>query len=173
MPDPRLGPQDRAPLLAGAPLTPEEWRDLLARARRAGIPPGTRITAALARQLLTPEERPMGFHHSTYFAYGVHVNTPGHVWAEAEEHGKALGHHKEQCPDVGTLTAGGYDDDGLFLVTQSDEISLGEYAHVTPDTHPAEQLADWNRQLTAAADLLGIPADQLSAPGWFCVPDVS
>jgi hypothetical protein len=50
--------QDRAPLLAGAPLTPEAWLDLYDRARRAGIPPGTRITATLARQLMTPEERP-------------------------------------------------------------------------------------------------------------------
>jgi hypothetical protein len=162
-----------APLLAGTPLPPEAWRDLYARARRAGIPPGTRLTADHVRQLSTPEERPMGFHHSTYFAYGVHVDTPGRVWEESEEHDKALAQHKAQCPDVGTLTAGGYDDDGLFLVTQSDEIKLGEYAHVTPDTHPAEQLADWNRQLTEAADLLGIPADQLSDPGWFCVPDMS
>jgi hypothetical protein len=52
--------QDRAPLLAGAPLTPEAWRDLLAPARRAGIPPGTRITAALARQLLDTEQPPTG-----------------------------------------------------------------------------------------------------------------
>jgi hypothetical protein len=50
--------QDRAPLLAGAPLDAEAWRDLYDRARRAGIPPGTRITATLARQLMTPEERP-------------------------------------------------------------------------------------------------------------------
>jgi hypothetical protein len=58
MPDPRLGPPERAPLLAGAPLDDEAWRDLYDRARRARIPPGTRITADLARQLLTPEERP-------------------------------------------------------------------------------------------------------------------
>jgi hypothetical protein len=47
-----------APLLAGTPLPPEVWRDLYDRARRAGIPPGTRMTAELARRLLTPEERP-------------------------------------------------------------------------------------------------------------------
>jgi hypothetical protein len=57
MPDPRLT-EDGAPLLAGAPLDAEAWRDLYDRARRAGIPPGTRITATLARQLMTPEERP-------------------------------------------------------------------------------------------------------------------
>jgi hypothetical protein len=58
MPRARVTEPQRAPLLAGAPLTPEAWQDLYARNRRAGIPPGTRITAELARQLLTPEERP-------------------------------------------------------------------------------------------------------------------
>jgi hypothetical protein len=59
MPRPRVTKRG-TPLLAGTPLPPEAWRDLYDRARRAGIPPGTRLTADLARQLLDTEQPPTG-----------------------------------------------------------------------------------------------------------------
>jgi len=114
----------------------------------------------------------MGFTHSAYVAYGVHVTTSGPVRLASEQYDRALAQHKRQCPDVGPLTAGDYDHDRLFLVTQCYEVSLGTYDHITPQAHDIK-LADWNAQLRTAADLLGIPADQLSDPGWLCIPDVS
>ena len=118
----------------------------------------------------------MGMYHSTYFAYGVHIPLPDdvHPWAENDRLDEQLRTLREQCPDVGYLSAGNYDADELFLTTQCDEVALGTYKHVTPETVTAEQLADWNRQLAAAVHALGygdLPG--LGQPGWLCVPDLS
>lgn len=113
----------------------------------------------------------MGFHHSTYFAYGIHVKTDTYPWEEGERAEDVLKQHKATCPDVGHLSAGDYDRDMFFLVTKCDEVSLGKFEHVTPQTATAEQLADWDRQLIAAAMALGY-ADT-SAPGWLVVPDLA
>ena len=115
-------------------------------------------------------------YHSTYFAYGVHIPLPDdiHVWAETDRLDTELRALKDQCPDVGHLSAGNYDADELFLTTQCNEVALGTYIHVTPETVTAEQLAEWNRQLAIAVEALGY--DQLpglSGPGWLCVPDLS
>ncbi|MFJ8146956.1 hypothetical protein ACIQ6R_18040 [Streptomyces sp. NPDC096048] len=118
----------------------------------------------------------MGMYHSTYFAYGVHVPVPNgvHPWAENDRVNEQLIAVKEQCPDVGWLSAGNYDADELFLTTQCDEVSLGTFKHVTPETVTAEQLADWNRQLAIAVDALAYSTlPDLGAPGWLCVPDLS
>ncbi|MYY08811.1 hypothetical protein GT204_07815 [Streptomyces sp. SID4919] len=112
----------------------------------------------------------MGFHHSTYFAYGTHIPT-SHAWDEADRIDTVLARVWDICPAVGHLTAGDYDRDRLFLVTHSTEVSLGAYEHVTPDAYPPEQIADWTRQIAAAADALGYTA--LAAPGWLVVPDLS
>jgi hypothetical protein len=109
--------------------------------------------------------------HSTYFAYGVNVSTTEPAWAEAERLDKALTPLADRCPDVGYLTAGDYDRDRVFLTTQCDEVDLGDYKHVTPETVTPEQLADWDRQLAVAVAELGY-ADSTPA-GWLCVPDLS
>lgn len=116
----------------------------------------------------------MGMDHSTYFAYGVHIPISEYAWEETERLDKELTPLADQCPDVGYLTAGDYDADRLFLVTKSDEVKLGTFEHVTPNTVTPEQIADWNRQLATAVHALGY-ADlpDLDAPGWLCVPDVS
>lgn len=116
----------------------------------------------------------MGMYHSTYFGYGILIPVDGPPWQEAERLEEELKKLKDQCPDVGYLQAGNYDDDMTFLVTTSDEIDLGTYKFVSPETHSAEHLADWDRQLATAIDALGYrekigPA----SPGWLCVPDLS
>ncbi|WP_424862121.1 hypothetical protein [Streptomyces sp. MMS24-I29] len=114
----------------------------------------------------------MGFHHSTYFAYGLRIPTAAHPWAETDRIDTALATVKFLCPDVGHLTAGAYDRDMLFLVTECDEVGLGTYGRATTAT--AEQRADWDRQLAQAVDHLGYGhIRDLDAPGWICVPDVS
>lgn len=115
----------------------------------------------------------MGFSRSTYFAYGVHVPIDGPAWEEGDRVQTELQRIKASggCPDVGYLTAGNYDADMLFLVTRSDEVDLGTFEHVTPQTATADQLADWDRQLIAAAMALGYT--DTSAPGWLVVPDLS
>lgn len=118
----------------------------------------------------------MGFSHSTYFAYGVHVESSNeYADRRADRIGKALTEHPDRTrfPDVGTLTAGDYDDNHLFLVTECAEIPLGGFAHVIPQAHTVEQAAEWTRQLTEAANVLGIPPEQRSEAGWLCIPDVS
>jgi len=117
----------------------------------------------------------MGMYHSTYFAYGVHVPPieGKYAWAEAEHVEAELPQHKEQSPDVGYLTAGDYDEDFLFLTTECTEVDLGQWEHVTPQSHTPERLADWDRQLAAAVEALGYSDRDVSAPGWLCIPDLS
>ena len=116
----------------------------------------------------------MGFWRSTYFAYGLEVPAAGAPWQAAEHLEAELPKIKEQCPDVGFLQAGDHDQDMTFLVTKSEEIELGTYEVVRPDTVTDEQRADWDRQLIAACEALGFATgpDQ-KGPGWICVPDLS
>ncbi|MEU2120023.1 hypothetical protein ABZ567_31300 [Streptomyces sp. NPDC016459] len=114
----------------------------------------------------------MGMYHSTYFAYGLRIPLDVHPWTETDRIDAELGAVKSQCPDVGHLSAGDYDRDMLFLVTQSDEIALGEYGRAALAT--PEQRADWDRQLRTAVDHLGYGHPQdLEEPGWLCIPDLS
>ena len=50
---------------------------------------------------------------------------------------------------------------------------VGKWEHVTPQSHTAEQLAAWDRQLSDAVDLLGYGDRAVSAPGWLCIPDLA
>lgn len=114
----------------------------------------------------------MGMYHSTYFAYGIHIPTGDRpAWEESERADTELPKIKAGCPDVGHLSAGDYDRDMFFLVTKSTEVDLGGFEHVTPQTATPEQIAEWDRQLIAAAMALGYT--DTSAPGWLVVPDCS
>lgn len=113
----------------------------------------------------------MGMYHSTYFAYGVHVDVS--TYGESERIDEELRKHRDQLPNVGFLMAGNYDDDQLFLTTACTEVGLGKWEHVTPHSHTAEQMDTWNRQLAAAVEALGYGDRAVSAPGWLCVPDLS
>lgn len=113
----------------------------------------------------------MGYYHSTYFAYGLHVSVEGPAWEESERAETELPKIKDRCPDIGHLEAGDYDRDHFFLVTKCSSVDLGKFEHVTPQTASPEQIADWDRQLIAAAMSLGYT--DTSAPGWFVVPDLS
>lgn len=116
----------------------------------------------------------MGYSHSTYFAYGLKIPTTSYPWQTAEHLETELPKLKDKCPDVGFLQAGDYDEDMTFLVTKSEEISLGSYELVTPDNLTDEQRANWDRQLYAAVEALGHrDAPDLTKPGWICIPDVS
>ncbi|MEV5977539.1 hypothetical protein [Streptomyces sp. NPDC052114] len=116
----------------------------------------------------------MGYYHSAYFAYGIHIpmNSQAAAWAEAERMDEALATVKDRCPDVGHLSAGDYDRDRLFLVTKCDEVALGEYGRASTAT--AEQRANWDLQLVNAVQALGYGENtELEPPGWLCVPDLS
>ncbi|MFH9413991.1 hypothetical protein [Streptomyces rochei] len=116
----------------------------------------------------------MGYYHSTYFAYGIHIPLPDGTpaWTETDRIDTELTKLKDRCPDVGHLEAGHYDADMVFLVTKADTIPLGQYGRASTAT--AEQRANWDLQLANAVHALGysnIP--DLDAPGWICVPDLS
>lgn len=113
----------------------------------------------------------MGMYHSTYFAYGFRIPDDGAPWQLADRIDAELAKLKDQCPEVGHLQAGDYDRDMTFLVTKSDEVDLGEYKTVTPETATGEQYAAWNAQLAAAGAALGI--EEIPVPGWLVVPDLS
>ncbi|MFJ4703166.1 hypothetical protein ACIP5N_33950 [Streptomyces sp. NPDC088768] len=113
----------------------------------------------------------MGYYHSTYFAYGVHIPTDSSAWEEEERITEVLKPLKDRCPDVRTLSAGDYDRNMLFLVTESTEIDLGDYGRTSSAT--AEQHAAWDAQLAAAVEALGYGDRRLEAAGWLCVPDLS
>ncbi|MFD8075847.1 hypothetical protein ACFV3E_24720 [Streptomyces sp. NPDC059718] len=113
----------------------------------------------------------MGMSHATYFAYGIHVTTDRYPWEESEHADEELPKIKDHCPDVRTLSAGDYDRDFFFLVTKSHEVKLGTFEHITPQTATPFQIANWDRQLLAAAIALGYTST--SAPGWLAVPDCS
>ncbi|WP_432164903.1 hypothetical protein [Streptomyces sp. bgisy031] len=116
----------------------------------------------------------MGYYHSAYFAYGIHipVDSQAAAWAEGERLDEELKNHKKRCPDVGHLSAGDYDRDRLFLVTKSDEIPLGQYGRASSATR--EQHANWDLQLAHAIQALGYgDRADLEAPGWICIPDLS
>ncbi|WP_329622944.1 hypothetical protein OG357_23045 [Streptomyces sp. NBC_01255] len=126
----------------------------------------------ITRPRRRPRSTPMGYYHSTYFAYGLHIPLDAHPWTETDRIDTALATVKDQCPEVGHLTAGDYDRDRLFLVTKSDEIALGKYGRVMPST--PEQRADWDRQLRTAVDHLGYGhLRDLAEPTWLCIPDLS
>lgn len=113
----------------------------------------------------------MGFSRSTYFAYGIRINTDQYAWEEADHAETELPKIKSACPDLGHLSAGDYDQDDFFLVTRCNTVELGTFIHVTPQTATPERIADWDRQLIAAAMALGYT--DTSAPGWLVVPDCS
>jgi hypothetical protein len=114
----------------------------------------------------------MGYYHSTYFAYGLRIPIDAHPWTETDRIDAELATLKAECPDVGHLTAGDYDRDMLFLVTESDEIALGKYGRAMSAT--PEKCADWDRQLRNAVDQLGYGhLRDLEEPGWICIPDLS
>ncbi|MFB7917067.1 hypothetical protein [Streptomyces sp. NPDC056061] len=79
-------------------------------------------------------EHPVGFRHSAYFTYGVHIPlTERTSVGEAVHHIDPVSHTtNRQDDDVGHLTAGNYDD-GLFLVTKCTRIEFSSYEHVTAD----------------------------------------
>ncbi|MFE6225445.1 hypothetical protein [Streptomyces sp. NPDC057854] len=114
----------------------------------------------------------MGYYHSTYFAYGLRIPTEAHPWHEADRIDTVLATVKDRCPNVSHLQAGDYDRDMLFLVTQANEIPLGQYGRATLAT--AEQRANWDTQLANAIHALGYAQHpDLEAPGWICIPDLS
>lgn len=118
----------------------------------------------------------MGMSTSAYHFYGV--NVPADQWlerwasAEGERLDVAISAVKDQAPDVGWLTAGGYDRDMLFLCIRqegvSTEVELGTFKVVRPSVSPDP---GWDAQLLAVVQSMGYR--QTGAPGWITVPDVS
>lgn len=118
----------------------------------------------------------MGFSTSAYHFYGVHI--PKDQWSndwagsEAEMIDHAIKAVKDDAPDVRHLTAGGYDDDMLFLCIRqegvSTEVKLGTFRHVAEDD---VQNSGWDEQLFAVVQAMGYR--KTGRPGWITVPDVS
>jgi hypothetical protein len=106
----------------------------------------------------------MGMFYSAYLAYGVRVPDTDPDRLEEALKGQPEG------SDVGYLTAGNYDDDMTFLVTECTSADLGSVETVTPQQATPEQYAAWDAQLRAAATELGVKP--LSEPGWLLIPDL-
>ena len=120
----------------------------------------------------------MGFSHSTYFFYGVHVPRERYVTdsqhRETELLGAAIKSLNDPTKALGYITAGDYDQDELFLVTVPDgrdcEVDLGTFTVTHPHTD-AGLIPEWDRLL---ANLIGVVGyEGLAEPGWIVVPDLS
>ncbi|AKA61744.1 hypothetical protein SEA_MAIH_6 [Streptomyces phage Maih] len=117
----------------------------------------------------------MGFSHSTYHAFGVHVPADqyqtGHLQSECEWLDAVI-KHTEGLDNrlLGHLSAGDYDRDQLFLtaheVGEFLEVNLGSFAVLAEVdvTGRAEAI----KALAEAAGYTG-----LSEPGWLVIPDCS
>ncbi|ATN93746.1 hypothetical protein SEA_ABT2GRADUATEX2_6 [Streptomyces phage Abt2graduatex2] len=117
----------------------------------------------------------MGFDHSTYHGFGVHVPRDryqtGHIQSECEWLDAVIKHTKGLPPGLlGHLSAGDYDRDELFLIASTRnetlEVALGTFA----------VLAEVD--VTGRADALKLLAEaagygELAEPGWLVIPDVS
>lgn len=121
----------------------------------------------------------MGFSHSTYHFYGVHVPREqyhtDHPWRETEFIDATIKHTPELAgSDVGHITAGDYDRDELFLCVVPDdtscEVALGSFA-VTSHHLYGKDLPAWDRQLLLLIEALGYK--DVGALGWHVVPDIS
>ncbi len=117
----------------------------------------------------------MGFSHSTYHGFGVHVPADqyqtGHIQSECEWLDAVI-KHTEGLDNrlLGHLSAGDYDRDQLFLIaSETDEtleVELGSFM-VLAEVN-TEGRAEAIKALAEAAGYTG-----LSEPGWLVVPDCS
>lgn len=117
----------------------------------------------------------MGFTHSTYHGFGVHVPASqyqtGHIQSETEWLDAVIKHTKGLPPGLlGHLSAGDYDRDQLFLIASTRdetlEVALGTFMVLSEVdvTGRAEAI----KTLAEAAGYSG-----LAEPGWLVVPDCS
>lgn len=117
----------------------------------------------------------MGFTHITYVAYGVQVPVAEHGLADEVERVAGYLDGPGQVPgmeSVRYLTAGGWGEDMLFLVTSTRSVALGRVLDLGMDAMTAT--AGWDRQLDAAVEGLGLwQRPGLKRPGWMVIPDVS
>jgi hypothetical protein len=117
----------------------------------------------------------MGFSHSTYHGFGVHVPREqyqtGHIQSE-EEWLDAVINHTEGLDGqlLGHLSAGQYDRDELFLIASGPgetlEVELGSFMVLSEVDVTGRAEA-----IKALAEAAGYTS--LAEPGWLIVPDCS
>jgi hypothetical protein len=117
----------------------------------------------------------MGFSHSTYHAFGVHVPRAMYTTGSIAEEGEwlhAVINHTEGLDRrfLGYLPAGDYDRDELFLTASSPgetlEVELGSFM-----TLAEVDVTGRAEAIKALADAAGYTG--LAEPGWLVIPDVS
>jgi hypothetical protein len=113
----------------------------------------------------------MGYYPSAWLAYGI--QTPDTNSDQLED---ALTPLKDQqrgdkADHVGYLHAGRYDNEDTYLVTAATEAEIGSSVVVAPNRATAEQYADWDHNLAAAARALGI-TDPIE-PSWLLIAHVA
>lgn len=117
----------------------------------------------------------MGFSHSTYYGFGVHVPQDqyrtGHIQPECEWLDAVINHTEGLDGQLlGHLSAGEYDQDELFLIASGP----GEYVEVTLGTFMVLAEVDVTGRagaVKALAEAAGYSG--LAEPGWLVIPDCS
>lgn len=119
----------------------------------------------------------MGFSHSTYHFYGVHIPEDayeGHAWTEAERLDGVIAALGERATGVGHIEAGNYDRDRLFLCVVPDgvdsSVNLGSFAVVCPELD-FETLTLWEIKMQTVIDARGY--SHVGRFGFHVVPDMS
>lgn len=118
----------------------------------------------------------MGFWHSTYHFFGIHVPQDKYQTTSQQQETEWLDAVIKNTPGLsgtglGYVTAGDYDRDELFLCVrpngESTEVKLGNFAQVTRESHRPE----WHQLLLKFAEAAGY--EGLDEPAYIVVPDVS
>ncbi|TVZ96471.1 hypothetical protein [Streptomyces sp. BK340] len=112
----------------------------------------------------------MGYYPSAWLAYGVQIPDTSSDQLE-DALGTLDGQRGDQADHVGYLHAGRYDDEDSYLVTQATEAEIGSSVVVAPNRATAEQYADWDHNLAAAARALGM-TDPIE-PSWLLIAHVA
>ena len=127
----------------------------------------------------------MGYSHSTYHFYGVHVPKDqyetDHIGRETEWLDAVIGSVATPYDaSLGHITAGNYDRDELFLVagprfdpndeSTHIEVRLGSWRRVD-QARFQKDVAIWDDLLSKVVSAAGYTG--LDKPGWIVVPDLS
>lgn len=111
-----------------------------------------------------------------YLAYGIQV--PAERLTDLGQELRQL--NRQHGISVSCLEAGRYDDDDLFLVTETFQAEVGESMVVGPDSFGVQDFRKWDRELGIALRGLGIDADDAGGvtlqdvsirPGWLLIAD--
>lgn len=87
----------------------------------------------------------MKLYSTGYLVFGVRI--PRHLEQGLEASGILGDFNRENGSDLGYLTAGSFEDDGLYLVTYCEGVEPNEDKYLSPRSFSRKQRTTWKRQI--------------------------